>query len=219
MYIVIAGINILSRRLVDRLEGRHDVVVIDEDEEKCKRLYSSTGATVINKNPSSLSALEDAGITQADMLLSALKGDNENMVVCSLAKKYGVPKVVSRVEDDEYFDAFDIIDAQAIGHTDILVSEFLSAVEHPYIVKLADLPGERQILKAKIKEGSSVENQTVEQIINSRKFPKTFTITSIISKENVKKATKDSKVEREDRIILIGPEEDKSRLDNFFQAQ
>lgn len=219
MYIVIAGINILSRRLVERLEGRHDVVVIDEDEEKCKRLYSSTGATVINKNPSSLSALEDAGITQADMLLSTMKGDNENMVVCSLAKKYGVPKVVSRVEDDEYFDAFDIIDAQAIGHTDILVSEFLSAVEHPYIVKLADLPGSRQILKANIKKGSKVDGKSIEEIVSSRSFPNSFKITSIISDEEAKTAEDEIEVERGDRIILIGPEEDKSELDSFFQAQ
>lgn len=219
MYVVIAGINILSRRLVERLEGRHDVVVIDEDKEKCKRLYSSTGATVINKNPSSLSALEDAGITQADILLSVLKDDNENMVVCSLAKKYGVPKVVSRVEDDEYFDAFDIIDTQAIGHTDILVSEFLSAVEHPYIVKLADLPGDREILKAKIKKGSSVEGRNIEEIRVSKGFPDSFTVTSIVKSESVETAVDDKKVERGDHLILIGPEEDKSKLDSYFQGQ
>lgn len=219
MYVVIAGINILTRKLVKRLEGRHDVVVIEEDEEKCKRLYSSTGATVINKNPSSLSALEDAGITRADILLSVLKNDNENMVVCSLAKKYGVPKVVSRVEDDEYFDAFDIIDTQAIGHTDILVSEFLSAVEHPYIVKLADLPGDREILKAKIKKNSSVEGKTVNDIKVSKGFPESFAITSIIKSNEVKTAVDGSRVERGDRLILIGPEEDKSKLDTYFQSQ
>ena len=219
MYIVIAGINILSRRLVERLEGKHDVVVIDEDEEKCKRLYSSTGATVINKNPSSLSALEDAGITQADILLSVLKSDNENMVVCSLAKKYGVPKVVSRVEDDEYFDAFDIINAQAVGHTDILVSEFLSAVEHPQLVKLADLPGGREILKAKIKKESRIKDQTIEQIKESKNFPQKYNITSIVKPDSVETPTDDKKAEADDQLILIGPSQDKDQLDKYFQTR
>ena len=219
MYIVISGINILSRRLVKRLEGKHDVVVIEEDEEKCKRLYSSTGATVINKKPSSLSALEDAGITQADILLSVLKSDNENMVVCSLAKKYGVPKVVSRVEDDEYFDAFDIIDAQAIGHTDILVSEFLSAVEHPQLVKLADLPGNREILKAKIKKDSQIKGQTIKQIKENKNFPQEYKITSIVKTDSVQTPKDNKKAEADDQLILIGPSQDKDQLDKYFQTK
>lgn len=219
MYIVITGINTLSRRMVDRLEGRHDVVVIEEEEDKCERLYSSSGATVINKAPSTLSALEDAGITQADVLISTLKDDNENMVVCSLGKKYGVPKVVSRMEDDEYFEAFQIIDAQAIGHTDLLLSEFLSAVEHPYLVKLANLSGDREVLKASIKDDSSLVGKTVKQMKHRKKFPNEFLVTSIIKEEETMNAEAETEIEEEDSIILIGPQEEKEKLDKFFQNQ
>ncbi|QGA80676.1 potassium channel family protein [Candidatus Nanohalobium constans] len=219
MYIVITGINTLSRRLVDRLEGRHDVVVIEEDEDKCERLYSSSGATVINKAPSTLSALEDAGITQADVLISTQKDDNENMVVCSLGKKYGVPKVVSRMEDDEYFEAFQIIDAQAIGHTDLLLSEFLSAVEHPYLVKLANLSGDREVLKASIKDDSSLRGKTIKQMKHRKKFPNEFLVTSIIKEEDTMNAEPETEIEEEDSIILIGPQDEKEKLDKFFQNQ
>jgi len=180
MYIVITGINTLSRRLVKKLEGKHDLVVVEEDEDRCKRLYSSSGATVINKSPSNLSALEDAGITEADILISTLKSDNENMVVCSLAKKYGVPKVVSRMEDDEYFEAFEIIDAQAIGHTELLLSEFLSAVEHPYLVKLANLSGDREVLKASIKKDSDLIDKKPLEITSMEDFPRDFQAVSVV---------------------------------------
>jgi len=171
MYIVIAGITTLGRKLVEQLEDDHDIVVIDEDQDKCERLYSSSGATVINKAPSTLTALEDAGITQADVLISALKEDNENMVVCSLAKKYGVPKVISRVEDDEYLDAFDIIGIETVAHTDLLLSEFLSTVEHPYLVKMANLSGDREVLKASIREGSRLSGMTVEEVQERQEIP------------------------------------------------
>ncbi|MFB6158376.1 MAG: TrkA family potassium uptake protein [Candidatus Nanohalobium sp.] len=218
MYIVITGINTLSKKLVDRLEGKHDLVVIDADEDRCKRLYSSTGATVINKSPSDLSALEDAGITQADIMISTLKDDNENMVVCSLAKKYGVPKVISRMEDDEYFEAFQIIDTHAIGHTDLLLSEFLSAVEHPYLVKLANLPGEREVLKAKITEGT-LNGKTVKQLRHRKKFPEDFTVASIIKKDETLNAEPETELEKDDSIILIGPSKHKNKLDELFQNQ
>jgi len=219
MYIIITGINILSRRLVDRLEGRHDVVVVEEDEDKCKRLYSSSGATVINKAPSTLTALEDAGITEADIMISTLKEDNDNMVVCSLAKKYGVPKVISRMEDDEYFDAFQIIDAQTIGHTDLLLSEFLSAVEHPYLVKLSNLSNDREILKASIREDSRLIDSTVDQIKNEKNFPDSYTITSVLKKEETIEGHEDPILEEDDQIILVGPSEDKEQLDKYFQNQ
>jgi trk system potassium uptake protein TrkA len=219
MYVVITGINTLSRKLVERLEGRHDVVVIDEDEDKCKRLYSSSGATVINKSPSTLSALEDAGITQADILIATMKDDNQNMVVCSLGKKYGVPKVVSRMEDDEYFEAFQIIDAQAIGHTDLLLSEFLSAVEHPYLVKLANLSENREVLKASIQEDSSLAGETVKDMKHRKKFPEEFLVASIVKDEQTLSAEAETGIDEGDSVVLIGPEEEKEKLDEFFQSQ
>jgi trk system potassium uptake protein TrkA len=219
MYVIIAGINILSRRLVQRLEGRHDVVVIEEDEDKCNRLYSSSGATVINKAPSTLTALEDAGITEADILISTMQEDNENMVVCSLAKKYGVPKVISRMEDDEYFDAFQIIDAQTIGHTDLLLSEFLSAVEHPYLVKLSNLSEDREILKASVKEESQLVETTVDQMKKDKNFPGSFMVSTVLKSDKTLDASEDPILEEGDDIILVGPSEEKEKLDKYFQKQ
>ena len=219
MYVIIAGINILSRRLVQRLEGRHDVVVIEEDEDKCNRLYSSSGATVINKAPSTLTALEDAGITEADILISTMQKDNENMVVCSLAKKYGVPKVISRMEDDEYFDAFQIIDAQTIGHTDLLLSEFLSAVEHPYLVKLSNLSEDREILKASVKEESQLVETTVDQMKKDKNFPGSFMVSTVLKSDETLDASEDPILEEGDDIILVGPSEEKEKLDKYFQNQ
>ncbi|WP_414837540.1 potassium channel family protein [Candidatus Nanosalina sp. VS9-1] len=216
MYVVVAGINSMSKRLVKKLEGNHDVVAVDADKDKCDRLYSSSGATVINKSPTTISALEDAGIEKADVLIAAEKEDNENMVVCTLAKKYGVPKVVTRVEDDEYVDAFQIIDAQPISHNDILLSEFLSTVEHPYLVKLANLKGDLELVKASVKESSELEDRTVDEIEKMKKFPQSFEITSVLRDEE---KVEDVELRENDQLIMIGPEKDKEKLDSFFQSQ
>ncbi|MFB6190298.1 MAG: TrkA family potassium uptake protein [Candidatus Nanohaloarchaea archaeon] len=219
MYVVIAGINTLSRRLVNRLEDRHDVVIIDEDEDRCKRLYSSSGATVINKSPATLSALEDAGITEADVLISTSKDDNENMVICSLGKKYGVPKVVARVEDDEYYDAFQVIGAETIGHTDILISEFLSAVEHPYLVKMANLQNDREILKASINEDSNLIGSTVKELQQDDDFPDRFKVSAVVQPDKILTGDMNIRIDEDDQLVLIGPEESKPELDEFFQEQ
>jgi len=219
MYIVVAGITTLGRRLVKQLEERHDVVVIDEDQDKCERLYASSGATVINKDPSTLSALEDAGITDADALISALNDDNQNMVVCSLAKKYGVPKVISKVVNDEYMDAFEIIEAETIAHTDLMLSEFLSSIEHPHLVKLANLPGDREILKASIREDSSLAGKTVEEIKDEKDFPKRFKIVSILQGDKTITEEMNVNIDIGDNLILIGPASKKEDLNRYFKHQ
>lgn len=219
MYIVIAGITTLGRKLVEQFEDDHDIVVIDEDQDKCERLYSSSGATVINKSPSTLTALEDAGITQADVLISALKEDNENMVVCSLAKKYGVPKVISRVEDDEYLGAYDIIGVETVAHTNLLLSEFISTVEHPYLVKMANLSQDREVLKASVREDSRLSGMTVEEVQEDKDFPGRFKIVSVVQEDKILANDINIQLDEEDEIILIGPEDRKLKLDKYFQNQ
>ena len=219
MYVVITGINSLSKRLISRLEGKHDVVVIDEDKDRCERLYSSTGATVINNSPSTISALEDAGITEADILIASQRTDNENMVVCSLARKYGVPKVVTRVQDDEYMEAFQIIGADPVSHNDILMSEFLSAVEHPHLVKVSNLKGDREILKASVRNNSSLEEKKVSQVREMKNFPKEFKIAALVRENEEYVNPGEEQLQREDELILIGPEDGKEKLNRFFQNQ
>ena len=219
MYVVITGINSLSKRLISRLEGKHDVVVIDEDKDRCERLYSSTGATVINNSPSTISALEDAGITEADILIASQRTDNENMVVCSLARKYGVPKVVTRVEDDEYLEAFQIIGADAVSHNDILMSEFLSAVEHPHLVKLANLKGDREIVKGSVRNKSSLEEKKVSEVKGMKNFPEEFKISALVREDEEYVNPQEEPLQRDDELILIGPEDRKEKLNKFFQNQ
>ncbi|MFB6116797.1 MAG: TrkA family potassium uptake protein [Candidatus Nanosalina sp.] len=219
MYVVITGINSLSKRLVSRLEGKHDVVVIDEDKDRCERLYSATGATVINNSPSTISALEDAGITQADVLIASQRTDNENMVVCSLARKYGVPKVVTRVEDDEYMEAFQIIGADPVSHNDILMSEFLSAVEHPHLVKVSNLKGDREIVKGSVRNKSSLEEKKVSEVREMKNFPEEFKVAVLVREEDEYVNPEEEPLQRDDEIILIGPEDGKEKLNEFFQNQ
>ena len=214
MYVVVAGINSMSKRLVKSLEDRHDVVAIDEDEDQCDRLYSESGATVIHRSPGTITALEDAGITSADVVIAAQKEDNENMVVCTLAKKFGVPKVVTRVENEEYVDAFRIIDAQPISHNDILLSEFLSAVEHPQLVKLANLGEDLELIKASIQEGSELEGLSLEKLRKLKKFPSSFEINAVVRDGNT---VENKTLDENDELIMIGPEEDKNKLNKFFR--
>jgi trk system potassium uptake protein TrkA len=218
MYIVVAGINTLGRKLAKNLESNHDVVVVEEDEQKCDRLYAETGARIINANPASLSALEDAGIQDADVLVSALQDDNQNVVVTSLAKKYGVEKVLSRLEDTEYREAFEVIGVDTVEHTSIIFSEFLSKIEHPYLLKLADLPGGNEILKAQVKEDSGLTDISIDEMTSDNSFPQEFKVAAVIHEGDTFTKELEFQLAPKDTVILAGPRTQKSQLDKYLRT-
>ena len=66
MYIVIAGAGLLGRGLAKRLvENKHDVVVVDIDEEACDKVYREYGAVSVHGDATSVDVLEDAGLDDA----------------------------------------------------------------------------------------------------------------------------------------------------------
>ena len=64
----------------------------------CWRKRSSTWCG--SGDATELFVLERAGIERADLVVAVTGDDEDNIIVCQVAKeKYGVPKVIARVND------------------------------------------------------------------------------------------------------------------------
>lgn len=100
MKIAIAGAGSVGRSIASELIAHgHDVTLIDNDPEA---IHVSTvpDADWALCDACSPSALEDAGLREADVLVAATGDDKVNLVISLLAKsEFAVPKVVARVND------------------------------------------------------------------------------------------------------------------------
>ena len=53
--------------------------------------------------------LERAGVERADLVVAVTGDDEDNLIVCQVARdKYGVPKVIARVNDPRNQPHFDM---------------------------------------------------------------------------------------------------------------
>lgn len=87
----------LSRTL---LEHGHKPVIIEKTKEKCRRISDDLDIPVINGDGSSLEALTMAGAEKADALISVTGTDEDNLVVCEIAKHvFKVPRTIARVNN------------------------------------------------------------------------------------------------------------------------
>ena len=110
-----------------------------------------------------LFVLERAGITRPPDIVLALTGDDEdNMVICQLAKeKYGVPKVIARVNDPRNQAHFDLL---GISPTICATSNIMALVEHEVpehdLIHLLELRSENlEIVEVQIDGDSPVAGQ------------------------------------------------------------
>ncbi|MCJ7428821.1 MAG: NAD-binding protein [Candidatus Nanohaloarchaeota archaeon QJJ-5] len=204
MYVIVAGVNTISKKLIEDLVQNHDLVVVEEDEKKAERIYSKTGAKVINGSPTRLSILEDAGISKADVLVSTLEGANENMIVSMLGRKYGVPKVVARVEDTDYLDIYKMLEVNTIEYTDLVYGEFMSVIEHPSIRKIANVGAEKEVLELLVDRGSPIQNLRIDEVKSLDKFPKEDVVfTAVLRDGEVHDPSETFRLQQGDSVIVI----------------
>ena len=203
MYIIIAGVNNISQRLIEDLVDSHDVVVVEKDKKRAENIYS-TGATVVNGSPSNLSVLVDAGISKADVLVSALSDPNNNMVVSMIGKKYGVPKIVARVEDKSYLDIYNMLEVNTVEYTDIVYSEFLSVIEHPSMRKIANVGANKEILEIVVSQKSVFENLRIDEVKNLESFPsEDVEIVSVLREKDIVEPKDTLRLKKGDSMVII----------------
>lgn len=124
MYVVINGggkvASYLARQL---LENGHAVAVIEKREEIAQKLITELPGEPLIIHGDGCDSLyqEDAGVSRADVFVSATGDDDDNLVACQLAKvAFGVPRAVARVNNPKNEHIFQTLGVEAISSTTII---------------------------------------------------------------------------------------------------
>lgn len=101
MRVIIAGLGDVGTQLAEDLNSQRGfrLVLIDQDEEKCEDLSESYDALVLNGDGTEPDLLEKAGARDTDALIATTGSDALNMVIATVAKKFSIPTVVSKLNN------------------------------------------------------------------------------------------------------------------------
>ena len=130
MYIITAGGGKVGANLMRSLiHMGHEVTLIEQRRDRFDQLELEFEHQVQHGDATELFVLERAGITRPpDIVIAATGDDEDNIIICQLAReKYGVPKVVARVNDPRNQEHFDLL---GIGPTVCATARLLALVEH-----------------------------------------------------------------------------------------
>ena len=174
MYIVIAGGGIVGGTLARELiENNHDVVIIEPNKAVCDKLYSATGVVAINGSASRMEVLNEANISKADVVVAATGNDADNLPCAILAKSCDVPRIIVRMRNPSYENAYKVAGVDKIIRvTDILVEQIMTNIEKPSVEKIASLgDGKSDLCKIIIPKNARISGKSISEITKDRKFP------------------------------------------------
>ncbi len=105
MKIIIIGAGFTGVQLAKRLiNGKNDVVLIDNDEETVRHASNRLDCDVVCADGNNLQTLEDYGIDNADALVCVTSSDEVNMITCSLVDAvYPELLKIARVRNYAYY--------------------------------------------------------------------------------------------------------------------
>ena len=122
MRIMILGAGDVGFHLARQLATEnHDVVVIEQDRERVRRIQDAMDAQVVEGNGASLTTLERAGIEKTDLLLAVTSQDEINLMACLSASQYRVPTRIARVSKPDYYDHTGILTPERLG-VDLMIN-------------------------------------------------------------------------------------------------
>jgi len=204
MYIVITGGGMVGGGLVRMLlDNKHDVVLIEQNKETCDKLYAETGVVAINASATSIEALNEAGITKADVLVAATGQDADNLACAILAKSFEVPQIIVRMRDPAYKNAYIVAGVHSIVRmTDLMVSQIMMDIENPQVRRITSIGGGKaDIFLVIVPEHAKIAGKSIQDIVGSRHFPSQCVFIAVYNKK-----TEEFSIPRGQQVINEGDE-------------
>lgn len=167
MFIVIIGAGGIGKRLTEMAikEGKHNVIVIDKNQERCEEIARKYDAVAINADATQEDALDESEIKKADVLVTTTKDDAVNLMVVSLAKNKGVKHLVSVVNQEESKPMYMEKNVKMIKSPNVVMAEQLyKSIKHPTVEEYMNVGKYAEIFRIPIAPDSKFSGKTIKKI-------------------------------------------------------
>jgi trk system potassium uptake protein TrkA len=213
MYMIVVGGGkvgyYLARELV---EGGNEVLVIEKDHAKAERIAEELGDISLEGDGCEAATMEIAGFNRADKVIAVTGDDEDNLVVCQVAKaKFKVPHTIARINNPKNEEIFKKlgIDTTVSATSAILAHIEQELPEHPLITLLTLRGGGLEIVEVRIPDDAAIVGKRVKEIA----LPQQTLLALIVGEdENPKVPTDNTVLAAGDEVVAVTRTESEDAL-------
>ena len=220
--VLIVGGGTIGLELARRIEREHAhmrVKVIEKDRgtaEQAAEVLSKS--TILHGDALDFDLLNEAGISGVETLVTVSNDDEVNILAALLGKQHGADRTVALVNSPNYSLLTGRLGIDAVVNPrSITVSSVLSYVRSGSVVAINSiLDGYGEILEFVVRDTSKALGQTIHDL----KLPQGVKLAGIErrNQEYLAEAA-ETKIEREDRVILFVPTEHIAKVEKIFAVR
>ncbi|HHX77319.1 MAG TPA: Trk system potassium transporter TrkA, partial [Firmicutes bacterium] len=218
MKVIIIGAGKVGLQLVESLlNEKHDVIVIDNDQEVINRLDDTLDVLAVKGNGVSINLLRKVECENAALLIAVTNSDEANIVSCINAKKLGAKSVIARIRDPEYVEELEFIrknlDIDYIINPELATAyeilRLLSSTYGSYTEEFAG--GNVRLTEIQVDRQATIIDKQIKEL----KIPKGVIITAIARGSDIIIPNGSDYIFAKDILYLLG---ERNSVDMFAKA-
>lgn len=204
MYMILVGGGNVGIQLAKRLIARgEEVLILEKDPGTAGKLANLLGDEhVLYGDGCEVYTQKEAGFNRADVIAAVTGEDEDNFVVCQLAKEvWKIDRIIARVNDPSHEETFRQIGiTETVSATSIIYSLIVQQISSDDLVPVAALHrGNVEIVENVLSSRSSLIGKTVGDI----HLPPGSFIAYLVRDGHGMQASIDTKLQEEDMLVAI----------------
>jgi len=216
MYVIVVGGGKVGYYLTKQLlsEG-HEVLLLEKDRRRQAMLAEQMGEIVVQGDGCEVRLMAEVGFGRADVIVAVTGDDEDNLVICQMAKKkFQAPRTVARVNDPNNLTLFERLGIDTtVSSTQIIFNLLDQQIEPGEVIPLGALKnGNIEVVTITVSERSPVLGRTVQDL----PLPGNALIISVVRRDNALLPQGDIRFEAGDTAIAMVAADQESQLHRVF---
>jgi trk system potassium uptake protein TrkA len=203
MYVIVVGGGKVGRNLARELIAKgEEVTLIESDRRRYLVMEQELEHAAQYGDATELWVLERAGIQRADLVIAVTGDDEDNILVCQVAKeKYLCDRIIARVNNPRNLQHFRLLGIQpAVSATDLILRLIEHEVPRYGLVHLLALEEERlEIIELEVTPDAPAAGKRVSEV----ELPEGSLIISVLRDGGGFVPKADTMIEAGDEVLLV----------------
>lgn len=183
-------------------EKNYEVVIVERDKDTCLKIAEDISADVICGDGTDLDVLNDAGIEEAEIIAAVTGTDEENLVICQIAKTcFNTNKTIARVNNPKNIEMFKTLGIDNIVCSTEVIANLVEFEldRNEYKIVTTFERGSMFIAEIEMDSLSNWCNKTIKDLV----LPEECLIVSILRANNVIYPKGDTEILDKDKVLII----------------